>query len=510
MVRRCPSPNTFVSSFLVVFSLLLFSPVHVLSARYCSYAAQGVCINGTATADGYGEFVLTFPVSVQYFAFGIGTDMPGSDIIAFWVASDGTFVVSDKYGVANAEPPTDTTQDVTVLTDSYIESDTTVVIHWRRKLVTGPYIADNLQSNKAPSLTVVLLGDSRDLAFANSAANYIWAWKYGSRLSSKSLTTVLGMHDVNENLPSLNLFDPAVVLGASPPTMTSGTKTQAPGSTATASSSSSGMNGSPPSASVPAPAVVDPTSMENLDTRSILLRVHGYLLAFTWGVAFPIAVFIMRYHPKPDRSSWHALVSSFVIISSLVAFALSYSYNVQSSRPHFTTTHSKMGLAALIAALFQTLLGLYAYLSKHRESLVRVRALGRPVQHLSHVWLGRLVVPVLMLTSSIYGVQRYAEMYQTDPGDGYSSVPFFTLFWVALAVTGELSKPRSGITVVEKSLSTAVSTSSSSSSTSREDTYVEEKLNGEGEERPIVFMDDGKSYGSVDDPSLSVEQGKRD
>ncbi|KXS09777.1 hypothetical protein M427DRAFT_63510 [Gonapodya prolifera JEL478] len=426
----------------------LLLPGSVFSGRYCSYAASGICINGTAGADGYGDFTLTFPGNVQYFAFGIGTDMPGSDIIAFWVAADGSFVVSDKYGIANAEPPTDSEQDATVLTDSYISGDSIVVIHWRRKLTTG---------------------DTRDLVFTTSAANYIWAWKYGSRLSSKSLTTVLGMHDVNENLPTMNLFDVSVVLGADPPNLT-GAKSSSVGSNSTSASGKGGST-TPPAPS--GPVVIGTTSMEDNDTRSVLLRVHAYLLALTWGVLFPVGVYIMRYGPKRVRSTWHGLVSLLVALLTLVGFALSYSYNSQSSLAHFSTIHSTLGFSALVLILLQTSLGIYSYFSKYRTALVRVRALGRPVQHLVHLWVGRLAVPVLTFAAAVLGIRRYSEMYLVDPKNGYLSAPFFIFFWVVLAVSGELSNRRVTSRVLQRrSTSTKVGTPPSSVKLADEDSTV--------------------------------------
>lgn len=91
-------------------------------------------------------------------------------------------------------------------------------------------------------------------------------------------------------------------------------------------------------------------------------KVHGWLGFFAWGVFVPVAIMASVFRRSlPADGVWfriHSSLNGVAYLFTVVAVTIAVVYTQKEGNPHFNGPHKRMGLAMVLLASVQVLLGL--------------------------------------------------------------------------------------------------------------------------------------------------------
>ena len=148
-------------------------------AQYTSSEGFGLAVNvpGSTASSGSGSiyFQISAPKGTEWIGFGQGTRMSGANMFIVYSADSTNVTVSPNSGAGHVEPQVNSDASIFVLQGTGITSD-------------GSMVA-NVRCDSCLSWS----GGSMDAT--STSSNWIYAYKNGDPLDSKSTDASIAMHD---------------------------------------------------------------------------------------------------------------------------------------------------------------------------------------------------------------------------------------------------------------------------------------------------------------------------
>ncbi|KAI7978312.1 hypothetical protein EIK77_001255 [Talaromyces pinophilus] len=270
-------------------------------------------------------------IDIEWFAFGEGTRMQGSNIFLVYGNGNGNNItVSPRLGGAYVEPLYNSKAQVTLLDGSGISNGT----------VTANIRCDNC---------ITWSGGKEDVT--SSSTSWVWAVKYGKLIKSDSVSATISQHDVS-GLASVNL-QAATGGNTGNPFITTSSDSSVP--SASSASSTSPASSNPSSSGSPQP-VVTTFSTQSTDRKRI---AHAAIMIIVMVVLFPS--FALGIHLLP--SSWavvlHGWLQVFTLALTIAGFALGISLSINLYPVTGSSYHQIIGIIVVSClTLFQPAMGL--------------------------------------------------------------------------------------------------------------------------------------------------------
>ncbi|GAM33795.1 integral membrane protein [Talaromyces pinophilus] len=306
-------------------------------------------------------------IDIEWFAFGEGTRMQGSNIFLVYGNGNGNNVtVSPRLGGAYVEPLYNSKAQVTLLDGSGISNGT----------VTANIRCDNC---------ITWSGGKEDVT--SSSTSWVWAVKYGKLIKSDSVSATISQHDVS-GLASVNL-QAATGGNTGNPFITTSSDSSVPSASSASSTSPASSN---PSSSGSSQPVVTTFSTQSTDRKRI---AHAAIMIIVMVVLFPS--FALGIHLLP--SSWavvlHGWLQVFTLALTIAGFALGISLSINLYPVTGSSYHQIIGIIVVSClTLFQPAMGLlqHRYWCKNEK---------KGLFAYLHRWLGRTMIALGIVNAGL-------------------------------------------------------------------------------------------------------------
>ncbi|KAF9648995.1 CBD9-like protein [Thelephora ganbajun] len=343
-----------------------------------------MCVNATVTGSEV-EYILssTGVRTIGWMGIGWGRQMSGSKIVVVWPNSDGTFTLSQRIATGHVLPSVDSNPS-RVATMQQSASD-----------VTGSL------PKFAFTMPVATVGTE----------NIIWAFGLTNPGSTSPSASFTQHWDVGQSSLDLSKSLSTSTSSTSTPSSTNGS-----GNNGNNSSSNNNNNNNNGGTSLP------------LTKTDRMIIAHGILCLVGFLFFLPLGALIARYF-RTSTTAWfkvHQTIQSFIagpIIT--VGWALGVAIVATGGGPHFTDTHTRLGLAIFILYVVQVLLGNIIHLFKPKSFLRR-----RPIQNYLHGFLGIVIIGISFYQVRIGYKIEYIEATGRDPLPKAVDIVYYV--WVAV------------------------------------------------------------------------------
>ncbi|KUL89729.1 hypothetical protein ZTR_00411 [Talaromyces verruculosus] len=294
-------------------------------------------------------------VDIEWFAFGEGTRMQGSNIFLVYGNGNGNNVtVSPRLGGAHVEPLYNSNAQVTLLDGSGISNGT---------------VTANIRCDSC----ITWSSGKEDVT--SSSASWVWAVKYGNLIKSDSVSATISQHDVS-GVASVNLQAAA------------GGNTGNPFLT---TSSDSSVPSDPSSSSSPQP-VVTTSSTQSTDRKRI---AHAVIMIIVMVVLFPSFALGIHLLPSSRAVVLHGWLQVFTLALTIAGFALGISLSINLYPVTGSSYHQIIGIIVVSClTLFQPAMGLLQHRYWRRNERKGLFAY-------LHRWLGRTMITLGIVNAGL-------------------------------------------------------------------------------------------------------------
>jgi hypothetical protein len=314
--------------------------------------------DGTATSSSGPIFIQmkSTTLDIEWFAFGEGTRMQGSNIFVVYGNGNGNNVtLSPRLGGPHIEPLHNSEAQVTVLDGSGISNGT---------------VTANIRCDSC----IAWSGGKEDVT--SSSSSWVWAVKYGSLIESDSVSATITQHDVS-GLASVNL---QAATGGNSDNPFLNTSFDNPSNSSSNSTSSA------------QPVVTTFGSQQSIDRKRI---AHAAIMISVMVILFPSFALGVHLLPSSRAVVLHAWLQLFTLALAIAGFALGISLSVNIYPITSTSYHQIIGIIVVSSLiLFQPALGFlqHRYWRKTGEKGVFAYA---------HRWLGRTIITLGIVNAGL-------------------------------------------------------------------------------------------------------------
>ncbi|KAJ5151309.1 uncharacterized protein N7482_010561 [Penicillium canariense] len=320
---------------------LIFLPAFAQLTTFNPPAQDGITysvnVPQSTASSGSGPifFQLKSTRGIQWFAWGQGSQMFGSNIFVVYASQEGdNITVSPRLGLQHIEPRFNPDAQISVLAGSGIENGVTTAnircdtcINW-----SGGSMRPN-----------------------SSSSSWVWAVKYGSSIDSNSLSASITIHDAS-GVADLDLRQ------------ASGGMSDNPFITSSNITSSSGQ-------------AVTTSSTGNIDS---LRAAHAVIMTLVFIVLFPFFALMIHIFSSPKLVNFHAALQLFTL--ALAVAGLGIGIKMAKELDLILSYHPIVGMIVIAyLALFQPTFGFlqHIYFRKHQK---------KSALSYLHRWVGRCMI----------------------------------------------------------------------------------------------------------------------
>jgi hypothetical protein len=308
----------------------------------------------TATSGSGPIFIqMKSTVDVEWFAFGQGTQMQGSNIFVVYGSGNGNnnVTLSPRLGGPHVEPLYNPQAQVSVLDGSGISSNKTITA--------------NIRCNSCITWSG---GGHEDVT--SSSASWVWAVKYGNLIESDSVSATITQHDIS-GLASLNLQE-----------ATGGNSDNPFLNVTTSSNPSNSSSGQP---------VVTTSSTQSIDRKRI---AHAAIMITVMVILFPSFALGIHLFPSSQTVVLHAWLQLFTLALAIAGFGIGISLALSLQLGGWSY-HEIIGIIVISSlVLFQPAMGFLQHRYFHKTERKSVFAY-------LHRWFGRTMITLGIVNAGL-------------------------------------------------------------------------------------------------------------
>lgn len=188
------------------------------------------------------------------------------------------------------------------------------------------------------------------------------------------------------------------------------------------------------------------------------LVAHAVLACTVWAFLVPVGGILLR---SRLNSPWIVRIHAVLQVTSLMAYiaAVCLGISLIHTRPYskeffWNDAHPRLGLAILVMALFQPVLGYihHGIIKRKKQENVQIGRFaempGRTVPGIMHTWLGRIVIILGMINgglglrlAGVHQVHAFTVNAEIGYGCGAASMALIYLFFIVRFERSDKEKP---------------------------------------------------------------------